>query len=476
MNKDKKIRSIPEYYGDWIATTSNDWPEAAFQSSIRQFIDVIGVLIAGSKESPTLKTLRTLDKWGDGVCTIIGHTKLLSAPLAAMVNGTAAHALDFDDNFDPAKAHASAVLVPAIIAIAEEGEMSGLDCLDAYICGLQIMGRVGQGLNPTHRDRGWHATSTIGAIGAAAACARLLKLSSAQAAHAMAISTSMAGGFMSQFGTMMKPIHAGLAAKAGVVSASMAQNDITGGMESFDGITGLNRLMVGPDYEILRDNLTTIQHGQKLHFDIESIGKPLLILENGFRVKRFPNCGSAHRAMDALSSLLIQHTLTPDDIKNISVSAPRTHLNNLMYHSPKDPMEAKFSMQYGLANIIISGDCTLADFENEAINRAEIRNLYGLIELHSIDGAEMLSPTSVAITLANGSIIKESISMPFGSKDKPFTDEQYSVKFHNCVNNILTENIASITYRNLQNIKSIINIREITALLQHNAVQRTSKQ
>jgi 2-methylcitrate dehydratase PrpD len=393
-----------------------------------------------------------------------------------MVNGTAAHALDFDDNFDPAKAHASAVLVPAILAIAEEEGMSGFECLDAYICGLQIMGKVGQGLNPTHRDRGWHATSTIGTIGATAACARLLKLSSTQAGHAMAVSTSMAGGFMSQFGTMMKPIHAGLAAKSGVLSASMAKNDITAGMDSFDSITGLNRLMVGPDYETLRDNLTTIQHGQTLYFDINKIGEPLLILENGFRVKRFPNCGSAHRAMDALSILMREHPLKRNEIKNIFVKAPRTHLNNLMYHSPNNPMEAKFSMQYGLANIIISGDCELADFEEDAINRPEVQDLYPLIKLIPQEGSEITSPTSVIIELINGSLMQETISMPLGSKDKPFTDDQYSLKFYNCVKNLLPDKIASETLKNLHNLKSISNIREITSVLGDGAAPVNRKQ
>src|SRR5690606_570811 len=163
-------------------------------------------------------------------------------PWAALVNGTAAHALDFDDNFDPAKAHATAVLAPAILALAEQEDASGAACLDAYIAGLQILGRVGQGLNPYHRNRGWHATATVGAVGAAAACARLLGLDARQAAYALSISTSMSAGFMSQFGTMTKPIHAGLAAKAGVIAASVAKNGIDAGMGTLDGRTGMQRL------------------------------------------------------------------------------------------------------------------------------------------------------------------------------------------------------------------------------------------
>jgi len=162
--------------------------------------------------------------WGDGPCTVMGSEVRLAAPWAALANGTAAHALDFDDNFDPAKAHASAVLVPAILALAEQERASGRACLDAYIAGLQIMGRVGQGVNPAHRNRGWHATGTVGAIGAAAACARLLRLPEREAAFALSIATSLAGGFMAQFGTMTKPVHAGFAAQAGVMAAASARS------------------------------------------------------------------------------------------------------------------------------------------------------------------------------------------------------------------------------------------------------------
>src|SRR5688572_19088851 len=249
-------------YGSWLAETPADWPEAAWESAHRQFIDVVAVTIPGAVEPVTRRVFETVRGWGAGPATAVGQGAALAAPWVALVNGTAAHALDFDDNFDPAKAHATAVLAPAILALGEQEGASGADCLDAYVAGLQILGRTGQGVNPAHRNRGWHATATVGAIGAAAACARLLQLDAERAAHALSVATSMAGGFMSQFGTMTKPLHAGLAAKAGVMAASLARNGLTAGTDTFDGPTGMNRLMVGPDYEHLRDTLTHVEHGQ----------------------------------------------------------------------------------------------------------------------------------------------------------------------------------------------------------------------
>jgi 2-methylcitrate dehydratase PrpD len=420
-------------YGRWLAETPGDWPAEALESAHRQYIDVIAVTVPGAADEVTARVFGAVRNWGAGSSTAIGFGARLAAPWAALVNGTAAHALDFDDNFDPAKAHATAVLAPAILALAEQEGSSGRDCLDAYIAGLQILGRVGQGVNPAHRNRGWHATATVGAIGAAAACARLLKLDAERAGFAVSIATSMAAGFMSQFGTMVKPIHAGLAAKAGVMAASFARAGINAGLHTLDGATGMNRLMVGPDYEQLRDTLTHVEHGQNLRFETASVGEPLLILSSGFRVKRFPNCGSAHRAQDGLLELKARHGFTADDVEAINVRAPVTHLNNLMYTRPEDPLQAKFSLEYGLACCLLTGDCALGDFSDEAVAREEAKALYPRIHRHPVDKAEGEFPTQIEAVLKDGRTFETSIAMPMGSLAAPFPLDQYWAKYEGCV-------------------------------------------
>ena len=419
-------------YGKWLAETPVDWPEAAWESAHRQFIDVIGVSIPGAVEPVTRNVFETVRPWDEGAATAIGFGTGLAAPWAALVNGTAAHALDFDDNFDPAKAHATAVLAPAILALAEQEGGSGRACLDAYIAGLQILGRVGQGVNPAHRNRGWHATATVGAIGAAAACARLLKLDAERAGAAISIATSMAGGFMSQFGTMTKPIHAGFAAKSGIVAASLARAGVNAGIETLDGPHGMNRLMVGPDYEQLRDTLTHVEHGQNLRFETDNIGEPLLILSSGFRVKRFPNCGSAHRAMDGILDLKDRHQFSVENVESIHVRAPVTHLANLMYTNPANALEAKFSLEYGVAVALLTGNATLADFTDEAAQRAEVRALYPLIHRQAVDKAEGEFPTEVEVVLKDGRRFMTAVPMPTGSLAAPFTLDQVWAKFEGC--------------------------------------------
>jgi 2-methylcitrate dehydratase PrpD len=420
-------------YGRWLAETPDAWPEAAAESAHRQFIDVIAVTVPGAADEVTRRVFETVKAWGAGPASAIGFGAKLAPPWAALVNGTAAHALDFDDNFDPAKAHATAVLAPAILAMAEQEGCSGQDCIDAYIAGLQILGRVGQGVNPAHRNRGWHATATVGAIGAAAACARLLKLDAGKAAYAVSIATSMAAGFMSQFGTMVKPIHAGLAAKAGVMAASLARAGINAGLHTLDGPTGMNRLMVGPDYEALRDGLTHVEHGQNLRFETESVGEPLLILSSGFRVKRFPNCGSAHRAQDGLLELMARHRFTAAEVAAIHVRAPVSHLNNLMYTRPEDPLQARFSLEYGLACCLVTGDCGLGDFTEKAVARADVRALYDRVHRHPVDKAEGEFPTEVEVVLTDGRRLDTKVAMPMGSLAAPFPIDAYWTKYEGCV-------------------------------------------
>jgi 2-methylcitrate dehydratase PrpD len=452
-------------FGRWIAETPAEWPEEALESAHRQFIDVIAVTVPGAGDEASRRVFKTVRDWGAGPSTAIGFGAKLAAPWAALVNGTAAHALDFDDNFDPAKAHATAVLAPAILALAEQEGRSGRDCLDAYIVGLQILGRVGQGVNPAHRNRGWHATATVGAIGAAAACARLLRLEARQAAYAVSLATSMAAGFMSQFGTMAKPIHAGLAAKSGVVAASFARAGINAGLDTLDGRTGMNRLMVGPDYEQLRDGLTHIEHGQNLRFETEKVGEPLLILSSGFRVKRFPNCGSAHRAQDGLLKLKAKHGFSAEEVDSIHVRAPITHLNNLMYTAPEDPLQAKFSVEYGLACCLVTGDCGLADFSEEAVAREEIRALYPRIHRHPVDKAEGEFPTEVEVVLMDGRRFETKVAMPMGSLAAPFPIEAYWTKYEGCVAGHLGESEAEALRDALERFPGLREVAPVMAPL-----------
>jgi 2-methylcitrate dehydratase PrpD len=430
------MRNPLQAYGSWLAEAPRDWPLAASHAAHRQFVDIAGVALRGAIEEPSRLVFATVSKWGTGPCSVVGTGMSLAAPWAALVNGTAAHALDFDDNFDPGKAHATAVLAPAILALAEQEGASGADCIDAYIAGLQILGRVGQGVNPVHRTRGWHATGTVGAIGAAAAAARILRLPAEQAAHALSIATSMAGGFMSQFGTMTKPLHAGLAAQAGVMAAKLARNGVDAGADTLDGPTGMSRLMVGPDYDALRDQLGESDE-PVLRFETEQVGEPLLIFSHGLRVKRFPNCGSAHRSMDAMLELLARRPFGPAEVAQVTVSAPRFHLGNLMYDDPRSDLQARFSLEFALALLIDKGECRLSDFTEQTVMRDDIRALYPRIRKVPRDGPASDIAHHVEVALIGGERLAASVTHAVGSRAAPFSWDQQWAKLDACLEDLL---------------------------------------
>src|SRR3546814_10365084 len=124
----------------------------------------------------------------------------------------------------------------------------------------------------------------------------------------------------------------------------------------------MNRLMVGPDYEHLRDSITHIEHGQNLRYELDHVGDPLLITEHKFRVKRFPTCGAIHRAMDGVLDLKARHGFGAQDVASVDLHMPRVHFNNVFYTDPRTPLEAKFSAEYAVGCVLARGDCTLADF------------------------------------------------------------------------------------------------------------------
>lgn len=425
-------------YAQWVAVTPRVWPEEALHIARRSLIDTLACMVPGATDSAPAKLWPVVQSWGNGpsraTARATARAETLSAPAAALFNGTCAHALDFDDNFDPAKAHASAVLVPALLALADsEGATIG-DVLDGYIVGLQIMGLVGQAVNPFHRSRGWHATGTMGAIGAAAGCARLLRLNAEQAAHAISLSTSLAGGFMSQFGSDTKPIHAGFAASGGVQAALMAQAGITAGTDTLEGPTGLRTLMVGQDVEELATSMEgKVEHGQSMRFDPSNVGEPLHVIEHGLKIKRFPNCGSLHRALDGLMALMEEHSITADAVKKVLVRAPAAHLRNLMHENPLTPAEAKFSLEYSLAAALNAGEVGLGDYEPDAIHRPEVRALMPLVTKEYVEKLESEFPTEVHITLKEGRTVQTALAMPVGSKAHPMTDAQLWQKLETCL-------------------------------------------
>ena len=213
------------------------------------FLDTLGCMLLGRNAPVTQSAIEAARPWGDGPAPVPGTGVFLPAPWAALAGGAAAHSFDLDDYTLVANDHPSAVLVPALLAqvSATAGNVSGAAILEAYLIGLEVIFRAGDAVNMGHYNRGWHTTSTLDSLGATAAVARLTGLSAEQAGAALSLTTSLGSGFVSQFGTMAKPLHAGISAKAGIVSCALALAGATASPHVLDGPISLSTLMSPSD-------------------------------------------------------------------------------------------------------------------------------------------------------------------------------------------------------------------------------------
>ena len=212
--KDQGGPSVIEQLSAYVTTESFDkLPDATVRAARGAILDTLGVMLAGSAEV-TAARVRALIAHRRGVeeATIAGTDLRGSVEDAALANGTAAHALDYDDVQQSLSGHPSVPILPAALALAERQHASGAALLVAFVVGVEVEAKLGRALNPAHYETGWHATSTLGVFGAAAAAAKLLGLSAERTAHALAIAASMASGIKANFGTDGKPWHAGHAA------------------------------------------------------------------------------------------------------------------------------------------------------------------------------------------------------------------------------------------------------------------------
>lgn len=420
--------------------------------------DIFACVIAGAGDVGTERLRRAIEPMGAGPAAVVGAIDGAPAPSAALVNGFAAHALDFDDNFLPGLTHPTAVLGPALLALGETLDCSGAALLDAYVVGLEVQAAIGRGVNRDHHDMGWHSTGTVGRIGAAAACARLLGLDVDGMTHALSLGVSMAAGVKVQFGTMGKPLHAGLAARDAITAAHMARAGIELSPAALDGRFGFRALFAAGRGRGWSDMETWL-------------GRPLAIVSDGLAPKRFPCCGSAHRALDMLLDLRRDHGFSADDVRRIRVEIALGNRRNLMYDDPRDEREARFSMPYCLAVALVTGRVTLADFTPRAVRRAALGPVMRRVEIAVIEPA--LEPREpkwrplhrLEVELRDGRIHRASAQWERGTIHDPFDRATLDAKFADCCRHALDDPRRAALAHDLDRLAELPSVRSLTAAL-----------
>jgi 2-methylcitrate dehydratase PrpD len=446
---------ITESLGRWAAETAEIESPLALSRAGDAITDVVACMVAGAGDEGAERLRRTVAHYGSGPSTVFGSTDKAQAPYAALANGMAAHALDFDDNYAPGLTHATAVLIPALLALAEEIDASGRAVMDAYIVGLEIHGAIGRGIGRGHYDLGWHNTSTVGCIGTAAACGRLLGLDAEKLTSAISLGVSMASGAKVQFGSMGKPFHAGMAAKNAVLAARMAADGFEARPDAIEAERGFCDLYAGtPDRE-----WTEI---------LDNLGQPLAIEEYGLAPKLYPCCGSAHRVLDGVLALRAAHGFTADDVARVETVVGYGNKRNLCYADPQQEMEARFSMNYCVGVALKSGRVSLSDFTPEAVQRPELRALLPLVSMEATEaGAEGDDPThrlphDVKIELKDGRVFEESVQWARGTIHNPFDAADTDAKFQDCCEGFLSKDDFDAARQALRDLRTLKSVHELT--------------
>jgi 2-methylcitrate dehydratase PrpD len=430
-------------------------PPAATAAARRAILDCLGVMLAGAVEPPARIVQAVAEAEGGApLCTVVGTGRRTGAVWAALANGTAAHALDFDDTNFAMLGHPSAPVLAAALAAGELGLADGRALLHAFLLGFEVETTVAEVLNPAHYEHGWHATCTLGTLGAAAAAARLLGLDAAQTRVALAVAASQASGLKENFGTMTKPFHAGHAARSGVLAALLAREGWTASEQALEGPQGF---------------FAVLGAGRREEGAFETLGAPWKILTTGVAVKPYPSCACTHSIIDEALELRRTHGLTPEQIAEVIVGVNALVPRILIHSRPRTGLEAKFSGEFSAAAALVDGRVGLATFRDEKTQDPAIRALMERVRLvvdPEIPGdLERHVWSRVTIRLRDGRTVSAGPREVPGHPSNPLSLEALREKFEECARLVLPEDRADTVREIVEALDSCPDLRSLTAVL-----------
>jgi 2-methylcitrate dehydratase PrpD len=432
-----------------------DLPPAAIRWAKVGILDTVGVTLAGSSD-PSARIVSGVLAAADGPSLVFGTGRRVTALDAALVNGTASHALDFDDCNNTLGGHPSAPILPALFALAEQMGASGREFIAAYVAGFETECKISLGVNLYQYTRGWHPTTTIGVFGAAAACARLLRLTDERTTTALSIAASLAAGIKSNFGTMTKPLHVGHCARSGLFAALLARDGFTANPLAFEHKQGYFEVFNGAgNYDVAKI--------------LPAWGKPWDIVEPGIAIKQYPCCGSTHPAIDAMLMLVREHDLKPEQVERIDAWTHKRRLEHTNRPDPQSTFDAKFSVQYCLARALADRKVVIGHFEEDTYRDPAIRRLLARVHAAPYTTAQFPADNhfaaEVKVTLRDGTVHAQKVDQPFGrTSGNPLPPELLKEKFVNCALRALPESNVNELYVAIQGFEKCSDVRELTAL------------
>jgi 2-methylcitrate dehydratase PrpD len=442
-----------------VKTSLDDCPRPALAHVRRAALDTLGVLLAGSTE-PAARTVRDVVRaeGGTPLCTVVGTALRTSPTWAALANGVAGHAHDFDDTSFAWMGHPSVPLFSAALAAAEAETADGAAVALAYLIGFEVGATLGVALNPGHYTRGWHATATIGTLACAAAAARVLGLDLVQSRHALGLAASLASGVKENFGTMVKPYHAGHAARNGVLAAMLARAGLTAAETALEGRQGfLAAGGEGPATAAALENA------------FDGLGRRWHVLESGVAVKPYPSCALTHAAVEALIELRRVHGFSPDMVSDIEVGVTAVTPDVLIYPAPTTALERKFSMPFCAAMAAAHGRLDLAAFEDGPVHDPAVRALMARVRM-VVDPTlperlEQHAWSRVTVRLTDGRVLASPPRGARGHPAEPLDEAALLEKFLACAAGVLSPGEAEGVAAQLAEFEAIPDIRVLTGRL-----------
>ncbi len=458
--------SLTAYVAEFIASTQYPYiPQEVVQLGKKSILDGLGLALAGSVAKSGELVRRHLQGLGctGGVARVIGSPLRVPARFAAFANGTAIHADDYDDTqLAVAKdrvygllTHPTAPALPAVLAVAEQDGRSGKDLLTAYHVGVEVECKIAEAIHPRHYQHGFHSTATCGTFGAAAGLAKLCGLPGEVACVALGIAGSLSAGLRENFGTMMKPLHAGRAAESGVIAAELAAQGFTATPTILEAPRGFFRAAGGGhDEGAIRGRL----------------GSPWTFANPGVSIKPHPSGSLTHPGMTLMLSLIKQHDIRPDQVERVRVGTNQNMPNALIHHRPRTELQAKFSMEFCMAILLLERKAGLPEFTDEVVNRPDVQAMIQKVDFGVHPEAEAAGydkmTTIIEITLTGGRTISGRADFGKGSPANPMSYEEVADKFRGCAAfsrwpSDKTERVINLVMR----LEDLSDVRELTALL-----------
>jgi 2-methylcitrate dehydratase PrpD len=391
----------------------------------RALADTVGCALAG-KDSPAEALVRgwVVREGTVGRSTIWATGAQVSASHAALANGTAAHALDWDDVSPRCALHPSVVLLPALVAYAEEVGASGPELAPAYDVGAAVFRAVALVLpRAEHYRRGWHTTATVGRLAAVAALANLSGLDETTTRNALGLVASLAGGSLANFGTMTKPLHAGVAARDAVMAVGLASAGFTANTGQLEAEGGFFALYGAPTEGGLDGLVADLEHWRTAW-------------PADWALKRFPACYATHRAIDAALALRVE--LAGRLPQRLEVVVEPGGLRPLIDYLPVTGAEARFSMAYAVSAALVHGSLRLEHFETAALDDVRVRALMASVEVREAErppfGERVFSEgfSTVTAELSTADVCRRRVDTTHGDSRNPMSEADVEAKFADC--------------------------------------------